>query len=566
MEEEPEMDGKSLFNESLVAFKKILNILDGFIVGGYKTISREYGIDFFDDEKNFYLKLLNDLYKASYTANPIEILNHELNQRNLILLIQYIEQLSQVNEQIYKEPLIKINLAIIFGYFTDRFGKKFVDTEDYFYLCLKEIKKYFPIKYENNETKFDEEWKKKAKFYLKKFEEKKIQNIMIIFSEVKSYYEKKDNLDEFAKVGKLLREFMTDIKNKVTLKQLEEDYLLNPSNKQYINDFLEYRCEKYKDNKELFEAKKTELYKRLIFQDILNLDLENIEESLFLIYVGKLMNNKEMDFDEAYKEYKNNYKNLQNELNNDLTDELKSILDNSEFLDDLLSILESNSIKDYLEKKRKFNEENNNVEFVTNNDAFDDDLSKEYHKLLNILKNDKNWLKNKVLFKNLPKYKRAIVNPLMRILVNPLYIEISELLKKDTDKRKIILKAYLIIILIHEIIHLLKFFKEKFSFEFIPNTPKNKEGGEVFIEYLFGIAKIKNISLEQANIINEPNNWNDILNLHQIFENEIVVREEKKEVNVNSGYCINFYNTDLEEEEDNLSNNEEKEQDDWYDY
>ena len=75
----------------------------------------------------------------------------------------------------------------------------------------------------------------------------------------------------------------------------------------------------------------------------------------------------------------------------------------------------------------------------------------------------------------------------MRIIINPIYIEKSDLLNSDDVKKIIILKAYLTIILIHEVIHLIKFCKEK-----------EKEGGEVFIEYLFGIGKIKNISYEQA--------------------------------------------------------------------
>ena len=353
MDIEPKINGKLLFNESLAAFKNILNIYDGFTYGEYKNISKEYGIDFFDDDINLYSKFVNDLYRANYPTNPIEILNHKINQRNLILLIQYIEQLSKVNKNIYKEPLIKINLAIIFGYFTDRLGEKYVDTQEYFYLCLKEIEKYFPNNFENNETKFDEEWKKKAKISLKKFEEKKIQNIITIFSEVKIHYEKKGNLDNFAKVSKLLRDFQTDIKKNVALKKLEEDYLLNPLYKQNIDDYLEYKCEKYKDDKNLYEEKKQEFYKSMIFHDILNLDLENIEESLFLIYTGNLTGNKQIDFDAAYQEYKNNYNNLQKDLNNDLTNELKSILDSHEFFDDLLSILESNYIKNYLEKKKK---------------------------------------------------------------------------------------------------------------------------------------------------------------------------------------------------------------------
>ena len=138
-----------------------------------------------------------------------------------------------------------------------------------------------------------------------------------------------------------MRDFQTDIKKNVALKKLEEDYLLNPLYKQNIDDYLEYKCEKYKDDKNLYEEKKQEFYKSMIFHDILNLDLENIEESLFLIYIGNLKGNKQIDFDAAYQEYKNNYNNLQKDLNNDLTNELKSILDSHEFFDDLLSILES---------------------------------------------------------------------------------------------------------------------------------------------------------------------------------------------------------------------------------
>ena len=565
MDIEPKINGKLLFNESLAAFKNILNIYDGFTYGEYKNISKEYGIDFFDDDINLYSKFVNNLYRANYPTNPIEILNHKINQRNLILLIQYIEQLSKVNKNIYKEPLIKINLAIIFGYFTDRLGEKYVDTQEYFYLCLKEIEKYFPNNFENNETKFDEEWKKKAKISLKKFEEKKIQNIITIFSEVKIHYEKKGNLDNFAKVSKLLRDFQTDIKKNVALKKLEEDYLLNPLYKQNIDDYLEYKCEKYKDDKNLYDEKKQEFYKSMIFHDILNLDLENIEESLFLIYTGNLTGNKQIDFDAAYQEYKNNYNNLQKDLNNDLTNELKSILDSHEFFDDLLSILESNSLKNFLEKKRKFNEENNNVEFKTNNDVSDADMTKEYNKLLNNLKNDKNWLKNKIIFKYLPKDKRAIVNPLMRILVNPLYIEMSELLKKDIDKRKIILQGYLIIILTQEFIHLLEFFKEKNFLEYIPKNQKQIKNELILMEYLFGVTKITNISLEQAKIINVPNNWNDIQKLNKIFEKEISVNIDKKEANENIDYSINFY-YDILEEEENSFESEEDERDDWYDF
>ena len=85
------------------------------------------------------------------------------------------------------------------------------------------------------------------------------------------------------------------------------------------------------------------------------------------------------------------------------------------------------------------------------------------------------------------------------------------------------------------------------------------------MEYLFGVTKITNISLEQAKIINEPNNWNDIQKLNKIFEKEISVNIDKKEANENIDYSINFYYDNLEEE-DRSFESEENERDDWYDF
>ena len=211
------------------------------------------------------------------------------------------------------------------------------------------------------------------------------------------------------------------------------------------------------------------------------------------------------------------------------------------------------------------------MEFISNDDKsynYDDDLTNEYKLLLENVKNDKKYLKKLIIFKYLPKYKRAFVNPLMRIIINPLFIELSNSLKNDYEKTKEILKAYLIIILIHEVVHLLKFFKKTFSFKKIPQTPKNKEGGEIFIEYLFGLSKINNIGHEQAKMINDINNWNNVLNLRKIFEKESEKNKKNVKIQLNnkSDYYIKFYDTDIEEEEENSSNEEEEQQDNWYDY
>ena len=81
------------------------------------------------------------------------------------------------------------------------------------------------------------------------------------------------------------------------------------------------------------------------------------------------------------------------------------------------------------------------------------------------MKNDKNYLKKLIIYKYLLKNKRAFVIPFMRIIINPLFIKLSDSLKNDYEKTKEILSAYIIIILIHEVVHLLKFFKTTFSFK-----------------------------------------------------------------------------------------------------
>ena len=561
MDPQAKKESKVLFNEILETIKTILN---GKAIGGYKYVSKEFGIDFFDDESNFYSKHLNDMFDTSFPVNPIESLEHQINQRNLILLLEYFEYLNENNENIYKEPLIKLNLSLIIGFFTQRFGKKVIDTKEYFYICLKEIEKYYKFNKINIETTFDNFWRDKAKKLIDEYKEIKKKNISQLYYYVKVLYEKKRDLDEVAKLGRILREYNED-KKKLDMTQLESKYLTNQSYKKYIDYYLDDKCDYYTIDKEL---KKKELYQTMFFEDILNIDINNIEEVLFLIYIldkYKLCSSP-VNYDEIYQEYKRSYENLSEDLKDDITEELKEILDNEEFFEKLLVILESNSVKNYFLKKRLFNENNDDIKFIENNDddIFDDDLSSEYAKFITNMKKDKKWLRKLIIFKYLTKFKRAIVNPLMRIIVNPLYIEISDELKNDNKKRKIILEAYLTILLIHEIAHLLKFFKEDFSFQYIPSTPKLREGGEVFIKYLFGISKIKNIDYDQAIMVNDSSNWDSIHELHKIFnheEDKNSIKSDKIETNNNINYYIKFYDTDIEG--DNLQESNIEEKDDW---
>ena len=204
-----------------------------------------------------------------------------------------------------------------------------------------------------------------------------------------------------------------------------------------------------------------------------------------------------------------------------------------------------------------------NVSIVNNSlDDYDDDLSNGYNQFLSFIKKDKNWFNSLFIFKYLPKNKRAFVDLNMKIVLNPLFIELSDSLNDDKNKKEEILEAYLIIILIYEIAHLLKFMKETNLSLDIPQTPKNKEGGEMFINYLFGIPVIKTITYLEAKEINNCDNWENIDKLHKIFQKENKEEKNKEEENQNNLYKINYYLSDINDDEEN---NDSDEDDHWYD-
>ena len=198
---------------------------------------------------------------------------------------------------------------------------------------------------------------------------------------------------------------------------------------------------------------------------------------------------------------------------------------------------------------RNFSENDYSLKMVDNNEQYDDNLKAGYEYLIESLNEDINFLHKLVIFKYLPKNIRAFVNPYMRIALNPLFINFSDSFKgneKDQMIKKVILESYLIIIFIHEIVHLLKFFNKKsFTQKDIPGTPKNKEGGKVFINYLFGIPIINELTYEQAKIIGDSKNWNNIDILHNIFtkKNEFKNNEESK---THDNYFIKYYSSEYE--------------------
>ena len=441
---------------------------------------------------------------------------------------------------------------MIISYFDGNKSKDIINSVEYFNISQKEIEKIYKIKSKKNETIYDNKWKKEYHKNVISFKNTQLFNVKQIFSFIKTYFIKKNIFTYIDEIEKILN----DLNNKINL-NVENEIIDNDNYKMYFDLYLENKVRGYgyeKNNNE-YQLKIEQLKKKLYdFKDISN--LTNINDILCLLSIFDDSSKVFDNISDMYNNFKNNYDLLIKESEEDLTDEFKNILTDEEFYNKIKNILESKTVKEYLLNKRKFMNDNNIKIIYEFNEKYDDDLSEGYKNFMNYYYENIDCFNKLIIIKYLPKYKRAFVDPNMKIVINPLFIQLTNELNDDKEKKTEILKSYLIIILIHEIIHLLKFMKSNnFSKNNIPQTPNNKEGGKIFINYLFGIPIINSISYSQAKEINNENNWNNIDDLHKIFNNMKLnyIKEEE-----NDSYKINFY----------LSNNNEEneiEHNDWFD-
>ena len=123
-----------------------------------------------------------------------------------------------------------------------------------------------------------------------------------------------------------------------------------------------------------------------------------------------------------------------------------------------------------------------------------------------------------IIFKELGYKLPACTGPSMRIFINPRLHFSKEAIENDLQ-RKNILKSALIILLVHEITHLLKYYPLKSKYpKKTPQTQKNKENGKCLMFYLFRKAIIDKINYGQSSQINDINNWKNLRKLNVIFE------------------------------------------------
>ena len=578
-------------NELLLTFinslLKIMNKENPIVNFNIEKLKDNFDFDFFNDDISFYTKVLSHFDGEDLTKildNITKISNIFL--RNLYVFLKYLQSLINEFKLLYKDPIIKLDVSLIIGYLVNKYGSNTVESVEFFFICIKELEKKYGKKCMNFSTKYDTEIKLNAQDKIETLLLKQKINYSNLLNKVKQIYIKEGKYNELDDINIIIDNYKNDSTN-MPINELETKYYNNENYKKHLDYYLEkkleingYDKENYKDGEKLklYNQKKNQLKNNLFFLNILKIDLNDIDNCIYVLYFMSYIYKVDDPFFDTKEEFNNLLSRIEiNFKDDDYTNNLKGIIEDKSFVEDIKQILKCSSVKNYFEKALELSENGKDFEFSNfipetreideNNDDF---LKDGFNKLLNNLEKDKNYLSKIIVFKYLPKYNRAFVDPNMRIVINPLYFEFSQSL--DENKRNNIFRAYLFIIILHEIVHLLKFMKkEKISFDNIPKTPKNKEGGKMFINYLFNLPIIYYITDEQASIINEPKNWDNLKLLSNLFKEQkkwYENREKNKDEYNNRPLCetnnsISFY---LSLIEDDINEGKSKEvTDDWYD-
>ena len=302
--------------------------------------------------------------------------------------------------------------------------------------------------------------------------------------------------------------------------------------------------------------------KYFLYDKILNVDRKNIFDVLIFLQTYPKDESYYIDqnYDKKYIEYKNKLIEKLKDLNRLDSDSFYEIISDDAFHQEIIEILNSEPVKNYLLNNRDFKELRTPVEngekfdfrFCNDNEEFTENLSKEFCKFYEKIK-EKLFFVDLFRLKYLPTNIRALVDSNLKIVINSLHYDFNENISRSN--KKIILKAVFKILILHEIIHILKYLKPGANYNNIPKTPRGREGGKMFINYLFNKPIITRISLEQANAINDMDNWKDLNKLRNIFPKSEKSSSQSNNKEMQSKNFINLY---LSLEEDLVIGEEDK--------
>jgi len=236
---------------------------------------------------------------------------------------------------------------------------------------------------------------------------------------------------------------------------------------------------------------------------------------------------------------------LENLEQKNIINMIKEILNDNDFYEHYFSILKCDIIKNFFNSNLTVNENENTFqkhEYKTDNSECFDKVYSDFIKQFDKRNENYKDFKDLIIYKILPYGDRAYtLKHLKKLAINPAQFFIGNDLQGDIDV-KIMLKGYLIVILLHETEHFLRILdKEKKVF---PITPRQREGGKLFIKYLFDVYSINHINKDQAEKILNIDNWKNHQELKTIFPDQLEEIEEEKGENFNE-FLHNYFKNSI---------------------
>ena len=236
---------------------------------------------------------------------------------------------------------------------------------------------------------------------------------------------------------------------------------------------------------------------------------------------------------------------LENLEQKNIINMIKEILNDNDFYEHYFSILKCDIIKNFFNSYLTVNENENTFqrhEYKTDNSECFDKVYSDFIKQFDKRNENYKDFKDLIIYKILPYGDRTYtLKHLKKLAINPAQFFIGNDLQGDIDV-KIMLKGYLIVILLHETEHFLSILdNEKKVF---PITPRQREGGKLFIKYLFDVYSINHINKDQAEKILNIDNWKNHQELKTIFTDQLEEIEEEKGENFNE-FLHNYFKNSI---------------------
>ena len=355
-----------------------------------------------------------------------------------------------------------------------------------------------------------------------------------LINQISDFYSKEENLI-FANYISEVEDFYIE-KNidKEFLNKIKQEYLHSEFNYNFKNNISSN--EKHLENLDNFINQRNKHYNKMKYtfcKEIIKFNL-NKENNIFVL-VKFIASNNLLGI-----------KNLQKQIENLNTDKIKNlikeILNENDFYDKYFSILKCDIIKKFFTSHITTDEKNDEFHLQKEKSKDSENFSDIYFNF--IQKYDKkednyNEFKKLIILKILTNGDRAYTLKIFKkIIINPSQFYIGEDIKEEINIKAII-KGYLMVILLHETEHFFRAFDN--SKNYFPKTPREKEGGRMFIKYIFDVQSINHINFEQANKIFCEDIWKSHEEVKKIFSGQL---EDVDEENIGD-FLLNYFKNSI---------------------